>query len=49
MSKPSRNDLVDPQDIYLLTLAQWNPHSNAYMRNKELMLDWGGNLTDKKD
>ena len=49
MSKPSRNDLVDPQDIYLLTPTRWNPHSNAYARNEELMLDWEGNLTDKKD
>jgi hypothetical protein len=48
-SKPSREDLVEPSDVYLLTPTQWNPHSDSYARNEELMLDWEGNMTAKRD
>ena len=49
MSKPRKEDLVEPEDIYLLMLTQWNPHSDTYACNEELMLDWEGNMTLKKD
>ena len=48
-SKPTRADLVDPTDVYLITPTRWNPHSDVYARNEELMLDWEGNLTLKRD
>ena len=48
-SKPRREDLVEPEDVYLLMPTQWNPHSDTYACNEELMLDWEGNMTLKKD
>lgn len=48
-SKPSKDDLVEPTDVYLLTPTQWNPHSDSYARNEASMLDWEGNMTMKKD
>ena len=48
-SKPSKDDLVEPNDVYLLTPTHWNPHSDEYAKNEELMLDWEGNMTLKKD
>jgi hypothetical protein len=48
-SKPCHDDLVEPEDVYLLTPTHWNPHSDHYARNEEAMLDWEGNMTPKKD
>ena len=48
-SKPRKEDLVEPEDVCLLMPTQWNPHSDAHAHNEELMLDWEGNMTLKKD
>jgi hypothetical protein len=44
------NDQLDAcDDVYLLTSnGVWNPHSNAYSRNEENMLDWEGNMVEKQ-
>ena len=47
--KPSHNMLQEPPNVYLLTPTQWNPHSDAYAINEESMLDWEGNMKEKKD
>jgi hypothetical protein len=46
-SKPSVNDLIDPEEVYILTPTTWNPHLDVYARNEESMLDWEGNLKPK--
>ena len=48
-SKPTHDDLLNPNEVYILSPATWNPHSNAYSTNEESMLDWEGNMRPKKD
>ena len=49
MCKPTQDIMVDPPDVYLLTPTTWNPHLDAYSFNKQLMLDWEGNMKPKRD
>ena len=48
-SKPTHDDLFNPNEVYILSPATWNPHSDAYSTNDESMLDWEGNMQPKKD
>ena len=48
-SKPTHDDLLNPTEVYILSPATWNPHSDAYSTNEESMLDWEGNMQQKKD
>ena len=48
-SKPSIQELEEPEDVYVLTPAAWNPHSDAYVINEESMLDWEGNMRHEED
>ena len=43
-SKPTHDDLLSPNEVYILSPATWNPHSDAYSTNEESMLDWEGNM-----
>ena len=48
-SKPTHDDLLKPTEVYILSPATWNPHCNAYSANEESMLDWEGNMQQRKD
>ena len=48
-SKPSTQELEEPENVYILTHTTWNPHSDAYVINEESMLDWEGNMKHEKD
>ena len=48
-SKPTHDDLLNPNEVYILSPATWNPHSDAYSANGESMLSWEGNMQPKKD
>ena len=48
-SKPTHDDLLNPNEVYILSPATWNPHSDADSANEESMLDWEGNMQPKKD
>ena len=48
-SKPSIQELEEPEDVYVLTPTTWNPHSAAYVINEDSMLDWEGNMKHEKD
>jgi hypothetical protein len=48
-TKPSVNDLIDPEEVHLLTPATWNPHLDVYAMNEESMLDWEGNIIPKQE
>ena len=48
-SKPTHDDLLNQNEVYILSPATWNPHSNAYATNEEPMLDWEENMQPKKD
>ena len=43
-SKPTHDNLLNPTEVYILSPATWNPHSDAYSTNEESMLDWEGNM-----
>ena len=48
-SNPSTKDLEEPDDVYVLTLTTWNPHSDAYVIDEESMLDWEGHMKNARD
>ena len=48
-SKPSIQELEEPEDVYVLTPTIWNPHSDAYVINEESMVEWEGNMKHEKD
>ena len=33
----------------MLTPSEWNPCCNAYVTKQESMIEWEGNITDKRD
>ena len=39
-SEPTHDDLLNPNEVYILSPTTWNPHSDAYSTNEESMLDW---------
>jgi hypothetical protein len=49
-SNPSLSTLEECDKVFMLTPeGHWNPHSDVYTRNEENMLDWEGNMVEKKD
>ena len=47
-SKPTVTSLNEIEEVYLLTPSIWNPNSDAYAANEASMLDWEGNMIEKK-
>ena len=47
-SKPDIDTLRECEDIYLLTPTRWDPHDSAYGLNEEGMVDWQGEMVEKK-
>jgi hypothetical protein len=41
--------MMESEDIYLLTPSRMNPHCDSYATNEENMLDWEGNMIERKD
>ena len=49
-TKPTERQLEECEDVYLLTPdGHWNPHQDAHARNEESMVDWEGNVIEKKN
>jgi hypothetical protein len=48
-TKPTKDDLVEPDEVYLLTPTQWNPHTDAYAKNEEALMDWEGNVKPHRE
>jgi hypothetical protein len=48
-SKPTIEQMMEAEDVYLLTPSRMNPHCDAYATNEENMLDWEGNMIQRKD
>ena len=48
-SKPMTEQIMEAEDVYLLTPSRMNPHCDAYATNEENMLDWEGNKIQWKD
>jgi hypothetical protein len=47
--KPTAKQMMEAEDVYLLTPSRMNPHCNAYATNEEYMLNWEGNMIQRKD
>ncbi len=46
---PTNDELEACDDVYLLTPnGSWNPHSDSYSKNEEMMTDWEGNMVEKQ-
>jgi hypothetical protein len=48
-SKPTTQDMEEPDQVYMLTPSRWDPHQSAYAENEESILDWEGNVIEAKD
>jgi hypothetical protein len=47
--KPTKDDLVEPDEVYLLTHTRWNPHTDAYAKNEDAMMDDVGNVKPPRE
>ena len=47
-SKPTAKEMMETASVYILTPSRWNPHCDSYATNEENMLDWEGNMVDKR-
>ena len=41
--------LKETEEVYLLMPSRWNPHCDSYAQNEEDMLDWEGNMVERKN
>jgi hypothetical protein len=48
-TKPTAEQMMEAEDVHLLTPSRMNPHCDACATNKENMLDWEGNMMQRKD
>jgi hypothetical protein len=48
-SKPAAEFMQGTDDVCMLTPSRWNPHCDAHAMNEDSMLDWEGNLIEKRD
>ena len=48
-SKPTIDECNNIDDVYVITPDKWNPHCTSYSDNEENMLDWEGNMVEKRD
>jgi hypothetical protein len=46
--KPTATQMQDSDEIYMLTPDRFNPHDDSYAENEDNMLDWKGNMIEKK-
>ena len=47
--KPTTKQMMDAEDVYLLTPNEMNPHCDTYTKIKENMLDLEGNMIQRKE
>ena len=48
-AKPTAEQMIETEEVYLITPNRMNPHCDAYATNEENMLDWEGNMIQRKD
>ena len=48
-SRATDAEMLENDDVYLLTPANWNPHQDAYSLSEESMLNWEGHMADRRD
>jgi transposase InsO family protein len=48
-SRPTELEMTEAEEVYMLTPSRWDPHQSSYATNEENMLDWEGNMIEKKE
>jgi hypothetical protein len=48
-TKPPKDDLIEPDEVYMLTPTRWNPHTDAYAKNEEAMIYGEGNVKPPRE
>jgi hypothetical protein len=48
-SAPTALEMMETEEVYLLTPSRSDPHQAAFAENEENMLDWEGNMITKRD
>jgi hypothetical protein len=48
-SKPTAKQMMEAEDVCMLTPSRMNPHCDAHATNEENMLDWEGKMMQQKD
>ena len=46
--KPDVNELRDCDEVYMLTPMRWNPHDHVYQETEDGIVDWKGEMKEKK-
>jgi hypothetical protein len=46
--KPDIDTLRECENIYMLTPTRWDPHDQAYRHNEDSMMDWQGEMIERK-
>jgi hypothetical protein len=41
--------MMESEEVYILTLSKWDPHQSAYADIEESMLNWEGNMVERRD
>jgi hypothetical protein len=49
MSRPTAEQMMEAEDVHLLTPSSINPHCDAHATNEDNMLGWEGNMVQRKD
>jgi hypothetical protein len=48
-TKPTKDDLFEPDEVYLLTPTRWNPYTDVYAKNEDAMMDDVGNVKPPRE
>jgi hypothetical protein len=48
-TKPTAEQMMESEDVCVLTPSRMNPHCDSHATNEENMLDWEGIMTRRKD
>ena len=48
-TKPTVDTLQAGNNVYIMTPTTWNPHTNIHATNEGSMLDWEGNIKEKRE
>jgi hypothetical protein len=48
-SKPTELEMMESEEVYILTPSKWDPHQSAYADIEESMLHWEGNMVERRD
>jgi hypothetical protein len=48
-AKPTAQQMMEAENIYVITPSKLNPHCDSFATNEDNMLDWEGHMINRKD